>query len=97
MTAGRSDIALVTDLARHLRQATRTCSAHSVGPVAAFARCAEARRTGQISPDEFRQVGMATVELCSRVLEEATSEDARRREQRIIEFVSALFGLEEDA
>jgi hypothetical protein len=73
---------------------------HTVGPVAAYARCRELRRNGMLSDEDFRSIGRRIVER-SREINRAlanenpsTRERILQRECQIIEFISALFSLE---
>lgn len=91
--------ALVADLAAQVRQAVGVCSSHTVGPVAAFARCLAYRRDDKLSEEQFRSIGREIVERSAARLEELADNQlgvtSAIRERRIIDFVSALFGLDD--
>jgi hypothetical protein len=91
----------VERLARRLRQSLQTCTSHTIGPVASFAKCIEAHRAGLLSETDFRRIGQMVIE---RSLEEITRHQASRlggpesdnllyRERCVIDFTRALFGL----
>jgi hypothetical protein len=88
-------------LASQLRQALQTCSVHTVGPVAAYQRCASALEAGNIDSDQFRQIGLRVVDTSNERIrtyqaEEDPSVRTRKiaREMQVVNFVKALFSLD---
>jgi hypothetical protein len=93
---------LVQELARLLRQSFQTCSSHSIGPVASFARCIELARAGKLSAGDLRAVGERVVDqsrselqaIDVRAVDERERSYLRRRERQVVDFTRSLFSLD---
>lgn len=94
---------IVQDLAQRIRQSVQTCCAHTVGPVVTYCACLDAVRSGKLEVHDLKLIGQAVIK---RSLEQIAAYEAAdlddghraallRRERQVMEFVRALFGLEQ--
>jgi hypothetical protein len=86
-------------LAAQLRQAVRGCCAHYSGPVNIYRKCQQSYRNGSLSAEQLRRVGELVIENSRQVQSDAAgvgNSSVVEREQDIIEFVAALFAIDND-
>jgi phage terminase large subunit-like protein len=102
MSSEAEAAALVQELARLLRQSFQTCSSHSIGPVASFARCIELARAGRLTAEDLRAIAERVVDqsrselqaIDGRPVDERERSFLRRRERQVVDFTRSLFSLD---
>src|SRR5579859_6528632 len=94
---------IVQDLAQRIRQSVQTCCAHTVGPVASYCACLDAVRADKLEVHDLKLIGQVVIKRSLEQIaayEAADLDDAHRaalirREKQVMDFVGALFGLEQ--
>lgn len=87
----------VAQLAVQMRQALRGCVVHTVGPVAAFARCVSALERGVIDRRQFAEIGCHLEAQSAEQLERHTKAGnavQAEREQQLLAYARQMFSLQ---